>query len=395
MVVQNLPVPFDRRVWQEAQALANCAGSVTVICPSDSAHPPGGFKIDGIQVRRYAAPPEGNTIIGYIREYASAITAIRRESRIVQAEKEVHVVHICNPPDLLFIAVRHLTKNGTPLIFDQHDLGPELVEAKHMRFPRLLHVASRIAERLTYRAADHVISTNNSYRSIAVTRGRKNPDEVTVVRSGPNRDWIKQGEKNDAWRRGHQHMIGYVGVIGRQDGLQYLLEAVKHLVDWNVDVNLSVVGSGPDLPRLKTIVNSLGLADNVDFLGRLSNDELRSVLETADVCVNPDEVNKMNDLSTMNKILEYMALGKPVVQFDVMEGRYSAGCASRYATPNDAKSLALEIRWVLENRPEAVAMGQEAKRRFAEELSWESQVPSLLRAYEAVLKKPNEAQPIP
>ncbi|MDH3026958.1 glycosyltransferase family 4 protein [Gordonia alkanivorans] len=385
-MVQNLPVPFDRRVWQEALALRDVVASVTVISPADDKFPAGQFEIDGVNVRRYSAPPEGVGIAGYLREYFVSLRAIRREVKVVSKIRSIQIVHICNPPDFLFLAVRRLTRRGAALIFDQHDLGPELIDAKQMKFGAFFRLATRLMEALTYRSADHVISTNNSYRTIAITRGRFPSSQVTVVRSGPSSSWIKEGEVDPAWRRGRRHLIGYVGVMGRQDGLEYLLRATKCLIRDGLDVELALAGSGPDLARLKQLASELGVVDHVQFLGRVSDEDLRSVLASADVCVNPDEVNKMNDLSTMNKILEYMAMGRPIVQFDVMEGRYSAGSSARYAAPNDVESLASEIRWVLEHPMEAKEMGSEGKRRFQQELCWEQQVPKLRAAYASVLR---------
>ncbi|KNA89543.1 glycosyltransferase family 4 protein [Gordonia jacobaea] len=385
IVVQNLPVPFDRRVWQEALALGAKAHSVTVICPADDKHPVGTFHIDGIEIVRYPAPPEGGTALGYIREYALSMTKIYMLSRKIARMRSIDIVHICNPPDFLYLSVRHLKKRGTRLIFDQHDLGPELVEAKEMPLVRVLRRVSLIFERITYSAADHVIATNSSYRSIALTRGKKNTNEVTIVRSGPRAEWVQDGRVDDAWRRDRRYLIGYVGVMGKQDGIQYLLRAVKHLIEESCDVQLALVGSGPDVERLKNLAGELGIADRVEFHGRLSDEDLRSVLASADVCVNPDEVNKMNDLSTMNKIVEYMAMGRPIVQFDVMEGKYSAQSAARYARPNSAVSLAEEIKYVLEDETEARRMAKEGRERFSEFLSWEAQIPYLYRAYETVL----------
>lgn len=387
VLVQNLPVPFDRRVWQESLALSAAGARVTVICPADARHPAGEFDLDGIRVLRYAAPREATGAAGYFIEYPWALAAMTRQLLKAAKGTRFDVIHFCNPPDLLFLcALPYKLISRTKLIFDQHDLGPELIRAKRLPLSPIFMAIARIIERLTYASADHVISTNESYKNIALRRGGKGADEVTVVRSGPNVDWIVESETTDRWHNGRSKMLGYVGVIGRQEGIEYLLDALKVIVfDRKMDVQLCLVGSGPDLPRLTELAKEDGLDEHVSFLGRLSDENLRSVLANADVCVNPDEVNELNNLSTMNKIVEYMALGRPIVQFDVKEGRYSAGESSRYARKNDAESFAEEIIVVLSDDALARRMGEAGRARFRDSLSWERQVPILVDAYRATL----------
>ncbi len=387
VLVQNLPVPFDRRVWQESLALTAAGARVTVICPADNKHPAGKFELEGIRVLRYAAPREASGVAGYFIEYPWALGAMTQQ--LVKAARggRFDVIHFCNPPDLLFLcALPYKLFSRTKLIFDQHDLGPELIRAKRLPGSPLFIAIARIIERLTYASADHVISTNNSYKSIAMRRGKKLDKDVTVVRSGPNADWIVESDITDRWHNGRSKMLGYVGVIGRQEGIEYLFDALRVIVyDRNMDVQLCLVGSGPDVPRLTELARESGLDSHISFLGRLSDEDLRSVLANADVCVNPDEVNELNNLSTMNKIVEYMALGKPMVQFDVKEGRYSAGESSRYATKNDALSFANEIIAVLSDDDLAARMGEAGRARFRDVLSWEQQVPLLIGAYREIL----------
>lgn len=387
LLVQNLPVPFDRRVWQEAVALSQAGAEVWVICPSDKRFPAGRHLIQGVRVIRYKAPPEARGALGYPVEYSVALYQIARTLWRRALRLRFDVIHFCNPPDLLVLAalpLRMLSRSKT--VFDQHDLGPELVRAKHLPLSPVLVAAARLAERLTYAASDHVIATNESYKRIAIERGGLKPDRVTVVRSAPRAGWGASSAPSAAWNNGRSKMIGYVGVIGRQEGIEYLLRAVKHLVDVvHLDVQLCLVGSGPDIDRLKELAVSLGIASSVSFLGRLSDDDLLGVLNAADVCVNPDEVNEMNDLSTMNKIMEYMSLGKPIVQFDVTEGRFSAGESSLYAAPNDSISLAEKLAEVLNDPELASRMGRLGKQRFEQVLAWERQIPQLISAYQSVL----------
>ncbi|WIB16059.1 glycosyltransferase family 4 protein [Curtobacterium sp. MCPF17_050] len=386
ILVQNLPVPFDRRVWQEAKALTDAGAAVSVVCPSDDKHPSGNFRIDGVRVLRYRAPREAGGVAGYVNEYGTSLLRMRSALREARREGAFDAIHFCNPPDLLFaVAQPYKQRDGSRLVFDQHDLGPELVRAKRLPLNSFFVSVAKLAEKLTYRAADHVIATNESYKAIAVERGQFRENEVTVVRSGPAREWAQNVDDRD-WHGSHKYLIGYVGVMGRQEGIEYLIEAMAVLTrELGLDVGLALVGSGPDRARLERLAEQLGLADNVKFLGRLSDADLRSVLRDSDVCVNPDEVNEMNNLSTMNKIMEYMALGRPIVQFDVKEGRYSAAEASRYAQSNDASSLASELHFVLQNPEEASRMGQYGRNRFREQLSWEVQASKLVDAYRTLL----------
>lgn len=387
ILVQNLPVPFDRRVWQEALALRDAGATVSIVCPGTSDFPVGSYEIDGISVRRFAMPAEASGALGYVHEYGVSLWRMHQELLKLRKGGAFDVVHFCNPPDLLaLVALPQKVFSRSSLIFDQHDLGPELVVAKGLRFGKLFVAIARSWEWMAYRAADHVIATNESYKAVAETRGNKPHGAVTVVRSGPRKEWIVPGKPTSKWSNGRQYQVGYVGVIGKQEGIEYLLDAARILIlEKQMSVQFCLVGSGTELENLKERCRELGLESHFSFLGRLSDEDLRSVLSSSDVCVNPDEVNELNDKSTMNKILEYMALGKPIVQFDVTEGRFSARDASSYALPNDALSFAVELERVLSDRSLAAEMGAFGKKRFQEELCWEQQTPKLVHAYKTVL----------
>ena len=384
ILVQNLPVPFDRRVWQEATSLADAGADVTVVCPSDQRHPVGDFAIDGVTVHRYEAPREAKGVLGYFDEYGVSLRRMADVFERARVERPFDIVHFCNPPDLLYLVARRAKrKDGSVLVFDQHDLGPELVEAKRMPLPWLFVAVARFFERRTYAWADHVISTNDSYRDIAMRRGGFHAEDVSVVRSGPYRSWAAYLPTGEDWHRGRRFLLGYVGVMGRQEGIEYLIDAVKILVaERHLDVHLALIGSGPDRDRLEGLARRRGIADRIEFHGRVPDSRMKSILADADVCVNPDEVNAMNDLSTMNKIIEYMALGRPIVQFDVREGRYSARDASLYADrDNDARSFAHAVERVLNDPELARAMGDAGRTRFEEALCWELQAERLTSAY--------------
>lgn len=388
VLVQNLPVPFDRRVWMEATTLQRAGADVTVICPSDDRHPEGEFSIEGVRVFRYAATTEASGPVGYIQEYGLSLLRMKRALRRARGRYPFDAVHFCNPPDLLYLAAKtEKRKFGSVAIFDQHDLGPELVEAKSMPFAPIFVSIAKWAEKQTYRFADYVVSTNESYRAIALERGGFRPDQVTVVRSGPDSTWGASATPHrEKHVNGRKFLIGYLGVMGRQEGIEYLLDSIQILAAQGLDCQLALVGSGPDRERLEEYARDLGISERVTFYGRVPDADLMEILASSDVCVNPDEVNPMNSLSTMNKIIEYMALGRPIVQFDVKEGRFSAQEASLYAKPNDAKDFANKISEVLKDSELAKTMGEFGRTRFATDLNWEVQGGELVSMYERVMK---------
>ena len=389
ILVQNLPVPFDRRVWQESKALTQAGYDVHVICPATKEYPRRGEVLDGISIYRYPGGAEASRASGYLREYGVALLWMLWLALRIRVRTRIDIVHACNPPDLLFLPALPLIAVGAALICDHHDACPELMVAKGQADHGVQVRLTRLAERLTYRVAHVSIETNDSYREIALTRGRMHPEDVFVVRSAPEVTRFADAAPDDEWRRSRKHMVAYVGVMGIQDGLDYLIDAAAEIVRHHArdDVQFICVGGGPELDRLRARVRKLGLQDYVEFTGRLSDDDLGTVLATADVCVNPDEVNRMNDISTMNKIMEYMALRKSMVQFELREGRVSAGEASLYARPNDAVSLAEMVLQLVDDRERADRMGRLGHERLRRDLSWEVQVPKLLDAYQRALTR--------
>lgn len=392
IIVQNLPVPFDRRVWMEATTLRDAGHAVTVICPATEAFPAGSFVIDGIDVHRHPLQADDDSYGGFLQEYLQSTFHELRLSRRVWRRRRFDVVHICNPPDLLFLtALPYRLLFGTRVIFDQHDVNPELFESKFGRRGPL-YWALRFVERLTYATAHVVISTNESYRSIAMGRGGKAADDVVVVRSGPR--MTDFGGDVEPWpRTDDRHVVGYLGVMGPQEGIDHLLRAAALLRErGRDDIRYVLIGGGPSRAELETMTNELGLADIVEFTGRVSDDELKARISGCDVCVNPDPMNPLNDISTMNKVLEYMALGRPLVQYDLREGRRSAGGASLYARPNDVAALADAIVELVDDPERRERMGAIGRDRMVHELSWEHSVPALLRAYERALETRRPAQ---
>jgi len=387
IIVENLPAPFDRRVWAEAEALTRAGYRVSIICPKMKGCDAEFETIDGIAIYRHDLVEAGAAPGGYLREYAGALYHQLRLAMKVRRERGFDVIHACNPPDLIFlVAAVFKLLFGVRFVFDHHDLCPELYEAKFGR-RGLAYQALVLAERATFALADASIATNESYREIAIGRGGMKPERVFVVRSGPRLDKIALRPPRAEYREGKAHLVGYVGVIGRQEGLDLLVGAVFHLVHQigRRDTHFAIIGDGPELPAIRRLAAEKGLSDYFTFHGRTSDDVFLDVLSTADVCVNADRWCAMNDKSTMNKILEYMALGKPIVQFDLVEGRRSAGGASLYARPDNVADLALKIDTLLGDRRLSAEMGAIGRARIEQRLSWAHSEPALLRAYETAL----------
>ncbi len=389
ILVENLPSPFDRRVWQEACALRDAGYTVSIICPTGRGCEEKFAAIDGIHIWRYHLPTEADGALGYALEYGAALFWTFLLSLRVLFTRGFDVVHACNPPDLFFLIGGFYKLFGRKFLFDHHDANPELYVAKFGRkdfFYRLMV----LVEKLTFKTADVSIATNHSYRRIALERGGMSSDRVYVVRSGPSLERLKIVPSQPGLKKGRKFMVGYVGVMGRQEGIDYLLQAARHIVHdlKRTDVHFGLVGGGTSLEEMKALARELGVADYVTFTGRVPDAELLAMLNTADVCVNPDIATEMNDISTMNKIMEYMALGKPIVQFDLAEGRYSAQSASLYARQNDAVDFAAKIVELLDHPERRREMGEFGRRRVIEELEWRHEVPKLLAAYDSLWARP-------
>lgn len=384
-IVENLPSPFDRRVWQEASTLRDNGYEVSIICPIGKGYDKRYEVIDKIHIYRHSLPVEADGALSYLLEYSAALFWEYYLAFKVLFTRGFDAIHACNPPDLIFLVGGLFRLFGKKFLFDHHDINPELYEAKFGRrdlFWRLMV----LCERLTFATAQVSIATNESYRNIAIQRGRMNPAKVFVVRSGPQLERLKIIDPRPELRSGRTHLVGYVGVMGKQEGIDYLLRSVHHIVYGmgREDVHFGLVGGGTELEELKRYALELRVQDYVTFTGRVPDQEMLEMLNTADVCVNPDVANEMNDKSTMNKIMEYMALGKPIVQFDLTEGRFSAGKASLYAKKNDEVDMAEKITTLLDNPELRKEMGQFGRNRVINELEWSYEAPKLLAAYDTL-----------
>lgn len=383
ILVENLPVPFDRRVWMEANSLHAAGYEVNVICPKGKGYDKGFERIDGIYVYRYSLPIEASGFAGYLFEYPVALICSFVLALRVAFARGIDVIHACNPPDLLFLVAAPFKLFGCRFIFDHHDLCPELLDSKYDKPRPFLRALMVLFERLTFAMSNVSIATNESYKRVAVSRGKMKPENVYVVRSGPRRAWIDRAATSDSAEK----LVGYVGVMGAQEGLDLLLEAAHHLVYImkRDDVRFVLVGDGSARRDLEAQAAALSLSDHVRFTGRVSDAELKDWLGRSAVLVNPDRPSELNDKSTMNKIVEYMAMAKPIVQFECTEGRFSAQDASLYAKPNDVQDFAAKIAQLLDDPALARQLGEYGRARFESDLCWEHQEPKLLAAYAAAL----------
>ncbi len=382
IIVENLPVPFDTRVWQEATTLVANGYTVSVISPKGKGYDADEEILDGVHIYRHELPVEGNGAIGYLQEYSYVLKEELRLAKKAYKEVGFDVIHGCNPPDDIFLVAGRFKKYGVKYVFDHHDICPELFEAKFGHKSGPLYWSQVFFERQTYKHCTFAFVTNESYKKIAIERGGMDPEKVIVLRSGPKLERMRILPPVESIKRGYPYMVGYVGVIGQQEGIEYILEAAKYTKEHENNVFWGIVGGGPHLEALRKKAQDMGLDDCVEFTGRAPDQQLLEYLNTADVCVNSDEYNSMNDKSTMNKILEYMALGKPIVQFDLTEGRYSAQEASVYAKRNDAVDMALKIQELLADPERRKKMGEYGRARVVNELSWEHTSKALLEGYE-------------
>jgi glycosyltransferase involved in cell wall biosynthesis len=383
IIVENLPVPFDRRVWMEATTLQKAGYQVSTISPKGNGFEKDYEVIEGIHIYRHPLPPEKSSVIGYLREYSWAVYWQFRLAHRVWREQGFDVIHICNPPDLLFLTAGWFKLlHRVRVIFDHHDLSPEMYIAKYGQRD-IFYYGLSLVERLTYATADIAIATNESHKKIALTRGKKKAKKVFVVRSAPDLSRFCAMPPNPSYRRGRKYLVGYMGVMGEPEGIDYLLRIVRYLV-WeknHQDIHFMLIGGGPAFEKLKALSEKLEVTEFVEFTGFKTGKELLERLSSCDVCVEPSPRSAYNENCTMNKILEYMALGKPIVQFDLREGRRSAEEASLYAKPNDEIEFAHLIIKLLDASELRQQMGAEGKRRMQEMLEWRHQAPKLLDAY--------------
>lgn len=373
ILVENLSVPFDRRVRQESEALVGAGHEVVVICPKGTKQDTEAEAVvNGVRILRYPLRAATGGPAGYVREYGLALWHTLRLALRVRREGPVDVVHACNPPDLLFLCALPLKARGAKFVFDHHDLVPELFESRFSGGSDVLRRVAVALERLTFGVADAVISTNESYRRVAIERGRMDPAKVTVVRSAPDLDRFERREPDPELFRGKKHLAAYLGVMGPQDGVDYALRALAHLRHeiGRDDLHTIFMGGGDAFDEMVALSRELKLDDCVEFTGRVPDEFVQRCLSTADVCLSPDPKNPLNDVSTMNKVVEYMAMARPLVSFELVEARVSAGDAAVYAPANDEAAFAGLLHELLDDPDRRREMGELGRARVERELSW-------------------------
>ena len=382
ILVQNEPLPQDRHVWNQCQALTRNGYDVSVICPQgETRHTEPYERLQGVDIHRYRARHAESGIASYAVEYLSALWSMGRLARRLAAERPFDLVHACSPPDFLLLAMLPLRRQGTRFIFDHHDLTPELFASRFGRPGGLVHRATLLAEQVAFRLADVVLSVNESYRAVALTRGHRNPDDVHVVRTGPDLTKFAPTEPEPELKRGKPYLLSYVGVMGPQDGVDHAVRALATLRQRRDDWHAVFMGDGEMLAEMQALSAALGLDDVVEFAGWVEHDYVARVLSTSDVCLAPDPKNPLNDVSSMIKISEYMAMGRPMVSYDLRESRIGAGDAAVFAAADDVDDFAAKIAELLDDPERRRAMGVAGRERAEAVLAWEHQERSLLRAY--------------
>ena len=387
IIVQNLPVPFDRRVWLECQALRDAGYDVSVICPKGPGDPRQQV-IDDVELFKYRPYPPTQAKIGFVAEYVYSLVMTAWLTVKVWRRHPFQVIQTCNPPDIFWPLLMFFRyARGTMVVFDQHDLCPELYESRFPEGPHLPHRVLLLLERLTYRAAHHVVATNESYRATAVARGGKRPDEVTVVRSAPNLERLCRVPVDPAVRRDRAVHVAYLGVMGPQDGVDIVIQAAAVLVHQfgRRDIGFTLIGSGDCFHDLVALARSLGVDDYIEFTGRAPDEQVFRVLSSADIGLCPDPKNPLNDVSTMNKTMEYMAFELPVVAFDLRETRVSAADAAIYVEPNDVELYAKAIVELADDVGRRRSMGELGRRRVEGVLAWRHSREAYVGVYDGLL----------
>jgi len=384
-IVENNPVPQDFRVWNESCAAKEFGYDVTVICPKNKNFSMRYENIDGIAIYRHFNPLEGNGKLSFILEYMNATFWELLLSIWIYLKKPFHLIHAANPPDHIFVIALIMKLFGVKFIFDHHDITPENYVAKFNRkdiFYRILLVM----ENLTFKVADIVISTNESYKEIAISRGGKTAEQVFVVRNGPDYSNVIFMGPNEKLKRGFKYLVSYVGIIGCQEDIDVLLEAAEYIVyKRNIsNIAFTIIGTGPHWKNMVQLSKKLKLEKYVTFTGFIPFKDLYEILASSDLCVNPEMKNEFTDKSTMIKIMEYMVFGKPIVQFNTTEGKVTAGDAAHYVKENSVKDFADAIIELLDDKNRRMEMGKIARKRVDEKLSWDLQKVNLKKCYESL-----------
>ncbi|HSF87011.1 MAG TPA: glycosyltransferase family 4 protein [Acidimicrobiia bacterium] len=387
VLVQNLPVPFDRRVWLESTTLQRNGYDVSVICPKMKGYNTSRETLEGIDIYRYAMPFDPTSRWGFVGENLWAwLRTLLLTVRVAVRGKGFDVIHACNPPETFWTLGGFWKLFGKRFLFDHHDLSPELYEVKFGGGQgSLLGRLLRFLERATFATADVAIATNASHKRVAVERGRMSPDDVFIVRSGPDVARFTEYQADPSWKHGQSHLIAFLGEMGEQDGVDLMIDALAQLVaEGRDDFHCVFIGGGTNRNTLIEHAAARGIADRCTFTGVVSDDDLCRILSSADIGIDPVPQNAWSNKSTMNKIMEYMFFGLPIVAFDLDEARVSAQDAAVYANPNEVADMAKRIEELLDDPERRATMSAYGKRRLRQELAWEHSAPHLLAAYDRV-----------
>jgi glycosyltransferase involved in cell wall biosynthesis len=395
ILVENEGVPADRRVWDECRALVSVGYGVSVICPARPGEP-AFSELAGVRIHRYATPPEGGTKLDYVREYAYSWIRTAGLMAKIFAREVFSAIQACNPPDTYFLAAAPFKLLGRRFVFDQHDLSPELYTGRFGRSGGPVYTALLVLERGTYLLADHVISTNQWYREVALSRGRKSPDSVTIVRNGPDLERMRRRPPRPELKEGKPLLCCFLGVMEPHDGVDLALRAAHHIINdrGRRDCHFAFLGDGESLPGLRRLATELGIDDWVTFTGWARDEMISDYLSTADLGLQPDPKDPRTDISTATKTMEYMAFGVPVVAFDLKETRTTAGEAGVYAEPNDYIAYARLVDTLLRDPSRRAGMGAEGRRRVEQSLSWGHQRIAYVRVYDELLRRPRSRRKV-
>jgi glycosyltransferase involved in cell wall biosynthesis len=384
IIVQNLPVPFDRRVWLECKALVAAGYDVSVVCPKGK-NDPAYEVIDTVRLYKYRPYAPGGSKASFIAEYVYSFLSTAWKALLARRRGRFAVMQACNPPDIFWpIGIALRLADGTKFVFDHHDLCPELFQSRFPDGPRLPYRGLLALERRTHRTADHVISTNDSYRDIAIRRSGKAPADVTVVRTGPDPKKLSRGPQDPAQKRGRRFLAAYIGVMGPQDGVDIVVRAADIVIHdmGRDDIAFTLIGAGDCFDELVALRDELKLGDHVEFTGRAPDELVKKILSTADVGLSPDPKNPLNDVSTMNKTMEYMSFELPVVAFDLRETRVSAAAAAVYVTPNDVGEYAKAIVDLMDDEDTRARLAKIGRARVEDELAWPHQERAYVGVYD-------------
>jgi glycosyltransferase involved in cell wall biosynthesis len=383
LIVENCSYLHDARVGKQAKALRDQGYVVSVVSP-EVVKWPSRMMIDGVMIYGFPHLSFFSGALGYFLEYAYATLAIATITAYISLTRGFDIVHVANPPDCIVPVIAIYKTLGKRIIYDQHDLSPELYVARFSRSSKLLIWLQMRLEFLSYWLADHVIVTNESSRKIALARGGQPETKITVVRNGPDLEHLNTLGIDEELRKKSQNIIAFAGITGHQDGLDYLCHSLESLRSdfGRKDFLCVVVGDGDALPRTKALAHDLGIDENISFVGWISDPKVYfRYLATADICVAPEPSNSYNDRSTFVKIMEYMLVGKPIVAFDLPENRVSAEGAALYARPNDHRDFASKLAALMDDRSLRRSMGNLGRCRIETKLAWQHAVPNLLAVY--------------